>query len=151
MGVKAGEMLDRCSGTWWTGCPDPARPGSPQEGPARSVATARRLAERSAGGPCGPTGASVLVSRSRRRRAQVERADLVGAEHDVKAAIRCCWLHGHTTVREGLAELDWTIAKAQPAAAVDPAEDRTGTIVKGLDRLRKAASARAVARGRGRQ
>ena len=33
-------------------------PGSPQEGPARSAATATSLAERSAGGPCGPTWAS---------------------------------------------------------------------------------------------
>src|SRR6516225_10198722 len=32
--------------------------GSPQEGPARSAATATGLAERSAGGPCGPTWAS---------------------------------------------------------------------------------------------
>src|SRR6516165_175868 len=33
-------------------------PGGPQEGPARSAATATSLAERSGGGPCGPTGAS---------------------------------------------------------------------------------------------
>jgi hypothetical protein len=34
-----------------------ACPGSPQEGPARSAATAPSPAERSAGGPCGPTWA----------------------------------------------------------------------------------------------
>src|SRR3989442_10694000 len=45
------------------------------------------LAERSAGGACGPTGASVMVSRSRCRLAQIERADLVGAEQHVEAAI----------------------------------------------------------------
>jgi hypothetical protein len=35
-----------------------ACPGSPQEGPACSAATAKSPAERNAGGPCGPTWAS---------------------------------------------------------------------------------------------
>ena len=91
------------------------------------------------------------MSCSRCRLAQVERADLVGAEHDVKAAIRGRWLHGHTAVREGLAELDWTVAKAQPTATVNPADDRPGTVVKRLEFLWIAAPARAVTRGRGRQ
>jgi hypothetical protein len=36
------------------------------------------------------------------------------------------------------AELDRAIAKAQPAAFVDPGCDRTGPVVKGLDLSRKA-------------
>jgi hypothetical protein len=55
------------------------------------------------------------VSRSPRRLAQIKHADLVGAEHNVKAAIHCGWLHGDASVSEGFAELDRTVAKAQPA------------------------------------
>ena len=68
--------------------PDAARPGSPQEGlRAQRSDRHRSLAERSAGGACGPTGASVMVSRSRCRLAQIEGADLMGAEQHIEAAI----------------------------------------------------------------
>ena len=40
-----------------------AFPGSPQEGPARSAVSVTSLAERSAGGPCGPTGAARCENR----------------------------------------------------------------------------------------
>ena len=36
------------------------------------------------GGPCGPTGASVSASCSRRRLGQIEGADVMGAEQDIK-------------------------------------------------------------------
>jgi hypothetical protein len=38
------------------------RPRSPREGPARSAAPFARQAERSAGGPCGPPGASRVIA-----------------------------------------------------------------------------------------
>src|SRR6266404_5546155 len=109
------------------------------------------LAERSAGGACGPTGASVMVSRSRCRLAQIERADLVGAEQHVEAAILVARTQRDTAVAEGPADLEWPIAEAQPAIAVDPPDDRPGAIVERRDLLRKAAPARAIARRRGRQ
>src|SRR5712691_1725540 len=99
-------MVDRRSGTWWTAGTDAARPGSPQEGPARSAATATSLAERSAGGPCGPTGASVSASRSRCRLAQIEGSDPMSAEQQVEATILVCRTQRNATAAEGSAELD---------------------------------------------
>jgi hypothetical protein len=51
-------LFDRCQLRFGGVTGVRACPGSPQEGPARSAATATRLAERRAGGPCGPTWAS---------------------------------------------------------------------------------------------
>ena len=47
------------------GSDDAACPGSAQEGPARCAATATSLAERRAGGACGPTWASSWSCRYR--------------------------------------------------------------------------------------
>src|SRR6266436_608304 len=107
------------------------------------------LAERSAGGACGPTGASVMVSRSRCRGTQVERANLMSAEHHIEAAMLVGRTPCDTAVAEGPADLEWPIAEAQPAVAVDPAHDRLGAVVKRLDLPGKAAMAGTVARRRG--
>src|SRR6266436_10366688 len=76
------------------------------------------LAERSAGGACGPTGASVRMSRSRCRLAQIEHADLVGAEQHIEAAILVGRAQRDAAVAEGSAELDRPVAEAQPAVPV---------------------------------
>src|SRR5579883_3151078 len=102
-GVKAGEMVDRCSGTYWTGG---ARPGSPQEGPAHRAATAKSLAARCAGGACGPTGASGRISGSRCRLVEIEAGDVVAAEEHVEAAVGQGWAQRHLLADEGAAELE---------------------------------------------
>ena len=100
------------------------------------------------GGPCGPTGASVLGSGSRRRLAQIEGADLMSAEQDVETAILVGRTQRDATLGKGPAEFERTVAEAQPAVRVDAAHDRPGTVVKRFDRLRKAPFARTVARCR---
>jgi hypothetical protein len=100
----------------------PARPSSPQEGPARSAATATSLAERSAGRPCRPTGASVPASRSRSRLAQIAGTDVVSAEQDGEAAMLV-----------SPAGLDRPVAEAHPAVGLDTAHDRPRTVVKRRD------------------
>ena len=69
----------------------------------------------------------------------------------VEAAILVGRTQRDTAVAEGPADLEWPIAEAQPAIAVDPAYDRPGAIVERLDLLGKAAPARAIARRRGGQ
>jgi hypothetical protein len=64
---------------------------------------------RACGPVCGPTGASVTVSRSRCRRAQIERSDLVGAEHDIEAAILVGRTQRDAAVGKRPAELDHAI------------------------------------------
>ena len=71
-----------------------------------------------------------MVSRSRRRLAQIERADPVGAEHDIEAAILVGRTQCNTVIAEGAGELDRAVAEAQPAVAVDPPDDRPGAIVE---------------------
>jgi hypothetical protein len=51
-------LFDRCQRPFGGVTGARACPGSPQEGPGRSAATTTSPAERSAGGPCGPTWAS---------------------------------------------------------------------------------------------
>ena len=117
--------------------------------PRARGATATSLAQRRAGGPCGPTGASVAASRSRRRLAQIEGADLMSAEQDIEAAILVGWMQRNAMMGEGAAELERAVAEAQPAVLVDAPHDRPGAVVKRLDRLGKRTRARRVARRRG--
>jgi NAD(P)-dependent dehydrogenase (short-subunit alcohol dehydrogenase family) len=69
-------------------------------------ATATSLAQRRAGGPCGPTGASVSASRSRCRPAQIE-----GTGWDIGYAVRFLlsvearYITGQTLVVDGGATL----------------------------------------------
>src|SRR5579883_3232739 len=100
LGVKAGEMVDRCSGTYWTGG---ARPGSPQEGPAHRVATGKSLAERCAGGAWEPSGASGWTSRSRRRLGEIKAGDIVAAEEHIESAVGHGGTEGHLLADEGAA------------------------------------------------
>jgi hypothetical protein len=72
-----------------------------------------------------------MVSRSRCRLAQIERADLVGAEDDIEAAILVGRTQCNTVIAEGAAELERAVAEAQPAVTVDPPDDRPGAIVDG--------------------
>src|SRR5437868_15393951 len=94
--------------------------------PRARGATATSLAQRRAGGPCGPTGASVAASRSRRRLAQIEGADLTSAEQDIEAAILVGWMQRNAVMGEGAAELERAVAEAQPAVLVDAPHDRPG-------------------------
>ena len=119
--------------------------------PRARGATATSLAQRRAGGPCGPTGASVAASRSRRRLAQIEGADLMSAEQDIEAAILVGWMQRNAMMGEGAAELERAVAEAQPAVLVDAPHDRPGAVVKRLDRRGKGTRAGRVARRRGRQ
>src|SRR5207245_4512819 len=75
--VKAGVMVDRCSGTWLTGL---ARaqlvPVVHRRAPRRERALLSARRADGAGGACGPTGASVTASRSRYGLAQIEHGHL---------------------------------------------------------------------------
>jgi len=119
--------------------------------PRARGATATSLAQRRAGGPCGPTGASVSASRSRRHLVQIQGADLMSAEHDIEAALLIGRAQRNAMMGKGAAELERAVAEAQPAALVDAPHDRCGAVVKRLDRLGKPTRARRVARRRGRQ
>jgi len=89
------------------------------------------------------------MSRSRCRLAQIERADLIGAEQHIEAAVQLGRTQRDAAVAEGPTDLEWPIAEAQPAVAVDPAYDRLGAVVKRLDLPGKAAMAGTIARRRG--
>ena len=57
-----------------------------------------------------------MVSRSRCCFAQIERADLLGAEQHVEAAILVARTQRDTAVAEGPADLEWPIAElSQPS------------------------------------
>src|SRR5271163_3193283 len=119
--------------------------------PRRSLALSSAQRADGAGGACGPTGASVSASGSRRRLAQIQGADRLSAEQDIEAAILVGRPQRDPTAGEGPAELDRAVAQAQPAVRIDPAHDRLGTVVERLDLFRKRPRARAVARRGGRQ
>ena len=77
---------------------------------------------------------------SRRRLAQIEGANLMSAEHDIKAALLIGRAQGDAAIGKGPAELDRAIAEAQPAALVDAPHNRPGAVVKRLDLFRKTPS-----------
>src|SRR5258707_11370669 len=94
--------------------------------PRARGATATSLAQRRAGGPCGPTGASVSASRSRRHLVQIQGADLMSAEHDIEAALLIGRAQRNAMMGKGAAELERAVAEAQPAAPADAPHDRCG-------------------------
>ena len=73
----------------------------------------------------------------RRCLAEIEDGDLVAAEEYVEAAVLGRRAQPDLAADEGAAELERTIAEAQPAVRINPTQDRAGAVIDRLEASRE--------------